>query len=44
MDIRAALEMMREAQIVKDLSQKREEKSYCVSMWTSKDYIPSEEL
>ena len=44
MDIRAALEMMREAQIVKDLSQKREEKSYCVSMWASKDYIPSEEL
>ena len=44
MDIRAALEMMREAQIVKDLSQEREEKSYCISMWTSKDYIPSEEL
>jgi hypothetical protein len=44
MDIRVALEMLREAQIVKDLSQKREEKSYCVSMWTSKDYIPSEEL
>ena len=44
MKIQEALKMMREAQIVKDLSQKREEKSYCVSMWTSKDYIPSEEL
>lgn len=44
MNIRVALEMMREVQVVKDLAQKREEKSYCVSMWTSKEYIPSEEL
>ncbi len=41
MDIRVALKMMREAQIVKDLSQKREEKSYCMSGWSSKvEYIP----
>jgi len=44
MKIQEALKMMREAQIVKNFSQEREEKSYCMSMWTSKEYIPSEEL
>ena len=44
MKIQEALKMMREAQIVKDLSQKREEKSYCISMWTSKEHISSKEL
>lgn len=44
MKIQEALKMMREAQIVKDLSQKREEKSYCISMWTSKESKLSKEL
>ena len=44
MKIQEALKMMREAQIVKDFSQKREEKSYCISMWASKEHISSKEL
>lgn len=44
MKIQEALKRMREAQIVKDLAQKKEEKSYYMSMWVNKDYIPSEEL
>lgn len=41
MKIQEALNMMREVQVVKDLSQKREEKSYCMSGWSSKvEYIP----
>ena len=44
MKIQEALKMLEEAQVLKGLSQEREEKSYCMSMWTSKDYIPSEEL
>lgn len=42
MDIRVALEMMREAQIVKDLSQERKNnKAVCISGWSSKvEYIP----
>ena len=43
MKIQDALKMMREAQVVKDLSQKREEKSYCISMWASKYYKLSKE-
>jgi hypothetical protein len=42
MKIQEALKMMREAQIVKDLSQERKsDKAICISGWSSKvEYIP----